>query len=326
MYREDWRDVGADVIAPLYGREQERWMRALGWDLSASFAVVETGRQAGRVPGWLLLDRDRRVHGWCFYILQDGLLQIGAIVADRANAVRELLGAILQSPEASLARRVSCFLFPSASSVGPALDRYHFDRTVTRYLVSGWCGDAPDPVVPEGCRARSWDRDRDLVPIVRLLARAYEGRPESSLFAPGGRLDEWAMYVAQLEQSGSFGTSLPDASCLVEDASSGRLLGVALATALSGEMAHLPQIAVDPAGHRRGLGRFLVTRVLSRAARSGYRQTSLLVDERNVPARSLYHSLGFEERERFVQATRVALRPAIARPSLQMLAGAGAAI
>ena len=53
-------------------------------------------------------------------------------------------------------------------------------------------------------------------------------------------------------------------------------------------------VAVDPSSRRNGFGAALVKRVVENAKRGGCSFVSLEVRESNLPARSLYSSLGFE--------------------------------
>lgn len=56
----------------------------------------------------------------------------------------------------------------------------------------------------------------------------------------------------------------------------------------------IDRLVVDPMAHHRGAGRELVRSVLSRA---GSRRTTVSTGRRNLPARTLYLSLGFEQME-----------------------------
>lgn len=67
---------------------------------------------------------------------------------------------------------------------------------------------------------------------------------------------------------------------------------VALDAADEGEILNL---AVAPAGRRRGLGRALVEEILEVLAGRGVRSVYLEVRESNAPARALYAAHGFRE-------------------------------
>ncbi|MBB6351656.1 GNAT family N-acetyltransferase [Nonomuraea muscovyensis] len=72
----------------------------------------------------------------------------------------------------------------------------------------------------------------------------------------------------------------------------GRLVG-AVAWTESADEVDLDRLVVDPAAHRRGIGRALVEEVLARA---GGRRIVVSTGRDNKPARALYERLGFRGR------------------------------
>ena len=64
------------------------------------------------------------------------------------------------------------------------------------------------------------------------------------------------------------------------------------------DRAHLARLIVDPAVRRRGHGRRLVEGLLDEVRQRPFDRASLNVDASNVPAVSLYLSLGFHEAPR----------------------------
>jgi len=66
-------------------------------------------------------------------------------------------------------------------------------------------------------------------------------------------------------------------------------------TKLSHDTVHLAQVAVAPEARGRGLARRVVTASLAAADAAGYARATLLVSERNRPARRVYDRLGFAE-------------------------------
>lgn len=61
------------------------------------------------------------------------------------------------------------------------------------------------------------------------------------------------------------------------------------------ELIHIQNIAVHPAHHRRGLGRYLLSDALEDGRRAGATKALLEVRESNDAAKQLYHSTGFKE-------------------------------
>lgn len=323
----DWRDVDAAQIAPLYEAETRRWREGLGWELAASWAIVESGRRAGRVPGIVAHASDGQVAGWTFFILHENILQVGGVVASKASVTRALLERAMQSHEARLARGFSAFLYPASSSLPSALIRQRFAVGPHPYMVKPLVDHVDEdrvgftPGELEAFRMRPLD-EVDPADVVRLLARAYAGLPEAKCFAPDARLEQWAHYVGQLLATPAIGHYLPAASLAVERQGSRQLQAAVITTALSPETAHIAQIVVDPSCRRSGLARRLVAGACHHAHQLGHARMSLLVSGANEPAQRLYAALGFTETTRFIYASRTAIarQAVVPRPAASVAA------
>lgn len=309
MTFEDWRNARPSDLTPCYAEEVRRWHEDLEWDFASSAAIVEQGRRGGRVGGYLVRGEDGTVRGWTYFVVHQRTLQIGTLVAQTVEQLRGLLDCVLRAPEAESVQDIACFVYPYSAGLVSALERRRFALLDFCYLAADGTALAErhpqtDPLI------RPW-RAVPGPSAVRLLARGYAGQPVARWFAPHGRLDEWAHYVGQLMHTPSCGTFLPEASfaCVSE---SGQLAGLVLTTQLSGTMAHIAQLVVDPDQRGQGIGTRLVA-AAARAARGiGCQACSLLVADDNGPAKALYEGLGFQERGRFVSARRSPLRRAIA--------------
>lgn len=302
MILEDWRDASADVVQGLYDAERRRWEARLHWDPAPALAVLEDARQAGLVAGWIARDADGAALGWTYYLLHDGLLQIGGLVASRPSVARRLIDAALESPEAALARGWSGFLFPESDSIRSALTRQRFLLRETVYLTRQLdrdCGDAGRVTA-----VRGW-LDDDFASGVRILAAAYAGEPAAAAFAPDGRREQWAAYAWQLLRTPGCGRFDPALSA-VAVGKDGLPRGLAMTTWIARGTVHVAQIAVLPEARRAGLGEALLRSVARLARAAGARRLTLMVDERNAAARGLYERLGFVEEARLVFASRAA--------------------
>jgi ribosomal protein S18 acetylase RimI-like enzyme len=257
------------------------------------------------VAGWLARDPARGIAGWTFYGLHDSVLQIGGLVGARPSVVRRLLDAVLDSAEASVARGLSCFVFPNAGGTASALERQRFSVRESLYLTrtlgpddSGDFGSGTDLV-------REWNR-ADFAGTVRVLAAAYEGVPGAACFAPAGTRDQWAHYAWQIVRTPGCGQFEPALSRVVCAPGSVLPAAVALVTRIAPAAVHIAQIAVAPDLQRQGLAGELLTAVLQSAARGGARAVTLMVDADNAPALRLYERFGFEVRSRMLFGTRPA--------------------
>lgn len=304
MTSEDWRSADSALVAGLYSKERLRWMRELAWDNSAVWDIVEQGRLAGHVAGWIVRDAADTIRGWTFYLLHHGDLQIGGLTAERTSDTQFLLDCVLESPDASQASSISCFVFPAAVSLISALKRRRF--TVRRSLYLSRPISETDLLgSPEaaGVRVRAFGGP-DMLNAVQLLARAYEGEPGAACFAPNGRLDEWLQYLDQLLGTPACGQFFPAGSLVAVDTTTGQMAGLVLSTRLADRTAHIAQLAVGREARRRGIGEMLTKRAYAAAGRAGCEAMTLMVDEANEPALTLYARQGFSPRGAFVSGRR----------------------
>ncbi len=306
---EDWRDLSAPAMALLYEQERERWQQALAWDPAPSLAELERARLAGEVPGFVAR-RGQHLVGWTFFVLHGSTLQIGALNGTSAGIVRLLLERVLATPEADMAKRLSCFVFPGSTALTSALVRRRFElrpqQYLTRLLAAGeWRRELPatGAWTPAGTRVRSWT-ETDAADCVRLLARAYEHQAGAECFAPGGRIDEWAQYFGQLVNTPGCGTFAPASSFVIQARTAPAPIGIVMTSAVSKTTAHIAQVAIDPAWRGQGLGRLLVQAASAAALDAGFARISLLVDGANTPARRLYESLEFLPGPKFLFGAR----------------------
>ncbi len=330
MIFSDWRDAEAEEIGALYQWETRRWADALGWDLAGSWAIVASARRAGHVPGFIARAGDGHVAGWTFYILHEGILQLGTMVGERASVVRALLERAMQSNEARFARAFSCFLFPGSGSLPAALARQRFAIAQHPYMVMPLASEEPGATAPESAVAGGGESDHEQIAaefcvrplaevdpadVVRLMARAYAGLPEARCFAPDLRLEQWARYVGQLLATPAIGRYMASASFAVERRCAKQLQGAIITTSLSNSTAHVAQIVVDPGCRRSGLARRLIAAACAESRRLGHSHMSLVVSGTNEPAKSLYTRLGFCPVTNFIYASRSALmrQPACTR-------------
>ena len=302
MICSDWRDSQPEEVARLYAAERERWTADLAWDPTELFATVEQGRVAGHVSGWIARDRDRVV-GWTFYILHDNVLQIGALVGERPSVVRRLLDAVMASPEALVARSLSCFVYPSARGTASALERQRFALRESLYLTRD-LSPTTEPE-PHSDAVRGWTSG-DFAGAVRVLSGAYQGVPGAECFAADHSREQWARYTWQILRTpgcGRFDASLSRVVCVP---GSQTPAAVALVTWIAPDAAHVAQIAVAPELRRQGLGRVLMEAVVHGCARAGARRLTLMVDGENAPAIALYEALGFTRRSGMLYGSRAA--------------------
>jgi ribosomal protein S18 acetylase RimI-like enzyme len=324
---EDWRDASRDEVGGLFDAECARWLGSCGWDYRPACRLLEVARGRRRVPGFLARDLHHHIVGWTCFVLHDGTLHIGNLVARDAAVARTLLRAVLHAPERSQARRLSCFLYPNLPAIETVLARLHFAIERHAYLQrplsgesavamsSGGAGRAggarltgPTPFTrparpdDEQFVLRDWS-PQAMPDVIRLFARAYEGMPQARCFAPDGRVEQWDAYLGQLVQTRACGR-FEQALSLLAETRAGELAGAALVTAVGDRTAHVAQMAVAPEHRGLGLGECLVLSACQRACNARYDRVTLLVARSNDRAGRLYARLGFESAATFLYADR----------------------
>lgn len=319
MRVDDWRHLPHGSVGPLYEAEALRWRIALHWETHPTLEAIERGRAAGTLPGFVVRGHGHAIEGWTYFVVQNGIVQIGALLARSSDGLRLLLDAVLKAPEASLAREVMCFVFPDSSACESALARRRFDVTrhwyLRRPLEKRATGTEPPPRPP--LRPLNHADGPD---AVRLLARAYAGQSAARCFAPNDRLDEWAHYFAHMTRGAALGALVPEATLVVAPPDRA-VQGLAVTTSIAPGTLHLAQLVVDPAVQGQGLGGHLLDGALQRGAARGDRLMTLLVSSDQAVAHDLYTSRGFVPAGYFVSARRAGLRR-----SFPARAGADAAL
>lgn len=291
----DWRLSQPSEIAALLDRETARWRDDLGWDVRSSWRVIEPARAGGALPGFVAQDGAGNILGWTWFLRVRDCLQVGALVAERDDTVHALVRAIMTSDDWRASRSSVWSIRGTPPGLALALDAE--DLAVARYLYQS---AGLTRSVSEQSRGRAFTT-RDRGSVTDLFARAYAGSNQVRAFAPGGSPREWRDYVGSLIDTDGCGTWLPEASFVADDGD-GALTGAVVTTRIAADVAHIPQIVVDPAAQGRGLGMNLLRGSMAACASRGCRRMTLLVEDGNTRARAMYARAGFETVSEFVVA------------------------
>ena len=310
MILRDWRDADPAAVRACYERERQHWLDGLSWDTTWTWATVEQARFARGLPGFLATDGAGRVEGWTFYVVDDGIVHIGGLVAHSDAASRALLDGVLHGSQQTGAEATACFVLDRAAGLAAALEHHRFAVERFHYLslvLDGSRGLKPPRYEPSTDDSRSagalalacdaW-RDGDLEKIAALLDASY-GTDAGRHFAPNGNWEKYTTGLVEQAGCGVFDTSLTR----VVRADAG-LHAAVLVTTVSPSTAHIAQLAVHPDCRGRGLASNLVREAADRSARARKTELTLLVGEHNEQARRLYASLGFTHKATFLAARR----------------------
>lgn len=292
MRIEAWQRASSAEMARLYRAEHARFLSALGWETTSTWATLEPARTAGHVSGLVARAADGAIRGWTFYVRRDDEVQIGGFTA-AGEACVPLLDGVFDSAATSADTSLRVFGYLDAPGLADALAARGFSVGGYDYWCAPLVAAAPPPDV------RSW-RAGDLWATAELLRAAYPRHEVLRPFGAGGP-ESWMEYVVGLTATTGCGVFAPDLSVVVPGPSH-TLAAVALVSRLGPAMAHLAQMAVHPQAARRGLGTAVLTAAMHGAAVQGVPEMSLLVAADNQPARRLYRRHGFTATASFVTA------------------------
>jgi GNAT superfamily N-acetyltransferase len=335
MILRDWCDLPGETLAPVYEAERRRWQQMLQWDSAASSLEVEHARVTWGLPGFVALDQKGRIRGMAYYLIEHDRIDIGGVIAEEEAATDVLLDGIITVADALDLGTVRTLTLDAAVALKSALRLRGFDVEPHLYLSRSLTRPTSPSSSSSAFRAgRLWTRlvDRarpatctepldgwqptDVEPAAALLARAYD-RISGRLFAPNHAAGEWTRYVHNAVTHVGCGALNPVMSQVLRDGDEIRAL--AIVTDIAPGVAHLVQLAVDPARRGKRLGEALVQRGCDRLCEGGYRALTLLVAASNTPARALYDRLGFHQDAAFLSATldvRATRRQRIEPPAL----------
>jgi len=314
MILRDWCDLPGETLAPVYDAERRRWQRQLRWDSAAACGEIEHARVTWGLPGFVAVDRAGRIRGTAYYLLEHDRIDIGGITTDDELATDVLLDGIVTVADALDVTTVRMLTLDAAVALQSALRLRGFAVEPHLYLSRDLTMPAAPPSPVERIWTRLVDRSRpvfcadalepwrpdDVEPAAALLSRAYD-RASGALFAPNHAAGEWSRYVRNLVTHVGCGVVNPSMSQVLRDGDEMRALS--LITDIAPGVAHLVQLAVDPARRGERLGEALTQRSCDRLRDAGYTALTLLVASTNAPARALYDRLDFRHDATFIAAT-----------------------
>jgi GNAT superfamily N-acetyltransferase len=314
MILRDWSELSGEVLAPIYDAERRRWLQMLQWDSLAACGEIEHARVTWGLPGFVAIDRAGRIRGMAYYLLEPDRIDIGGVIAETETATDVLLDGILTVADALDLGMVRTLTLDAAVALQSALRVRGFHVEPHLYLSRDLKASTRPPISRAerlwtrlidrsqpalGADALDGWRDEDVEPAAALLARSYD-REAGSLFAPNHAAGEWSRYMRNLVTHVGCGVLNPETTQVLREGQDIRALG--LVTDIAPRVAHLVQLAVDPAHRGARVGETIVERCCQQLRERDYDALTLLVASSNAPARALYDRLGFRHDASFLAA------------------------
>ncbi len=298
------RQLESRALEPLFEEERQQWLDVLHWDYRPSLQIIRKFIDAHSLAGYAALD-GKTPAGYGFYVVEEHKGLLGDLFVSSRYPHAPTAGRLLQEMVATLRgvprlERIEGQLIPFGGSHDATFAEMGF-RLFPRQFMLLPLETAASPE-PEGrLKLERWD-DRWFQSCARLIQLAYAYHVDSEINdqyrSESGAL-KFLRNVILLPGCGRF---LPDASFVVREPGSDRLIAVVLNSEVSPKVAHTTQIAVLPGYQRHGLGRRLMQATIAAVAGKNFRALTLTVSTSNMPAVQLYERLGLRTIKTFSAA------------------------
>jgi ribosomal protein S18 acetylase RimI-like enzyme len=299
----DLRRLPMGGLDSLLREETETWRAALHWDFRPSADLVRRYVNIRALDGYALF-AGVEAAGYIYWVTEDRKALIGDLFVRagyRSAATENLLleaalARLLNGPHftSGWVRRVEGQLMQSSLRAADAAPSGPRPRGFPRHFLLAPAAPAtalpprplPGELTLQGFSPRWIDE------AARLIARVYTTHIDSEIndqyrTAEGSR--RFLQNVVQYPGCGSFH---PESSYLLLDAQ-GSARALCIASMVSNDAGHIPQICVDSRYQQAGLGYELLRRSMLSLARHGARDISLTVTADNRQARQLYERMGY---------------------------------
>lgn len=297
------REASLRELRPLLDEECAQWQSELGWDFSDVRAAVAAGVDRGTLAGRVLGDGPRPL-AYCYYMVDSGRVIVGSIYAGREHRGRgiedELVAAVVGDARAERGSgRVECqTLFCTSGEVDRRFESCGFAGRARHYMRRDLRAPLAEAEVkpPAGGCLRPL-RPNELQAAAEIVYRSHVGTVDAALNLTYSTPASCRAFVETLVLRSGCGRFDADSSRVVEGPRG--LLGVLIASRLSGTNGHVCQVSVAPEAQGRGVGLALMAAALHAFREQGLASATLSVTVANLRARRLYELLGFRTQRRF---------------------------
>lgn len=291
----DLRQLESRTLEPLFEEEQQQWLEVLLWDYRPSLQVVRKFMDAHALPGYAAFDGQTPA-GYGFYVIEEHKGLLGDLFVSARYSHTQVAASLLEEMVTALRNvprltRIEAQLISFSGSHDAAFAKLGFRLFPRQFmLLPVEAGQQPDP--GSGSGLERWN-DRWFQPCTQLIQLAYACHVDSEINDQYRSESGALKFLRNIILVPGCGQFMPDASFVVREPGSSRLIAVVLNSEVSPRVAHTTQIAVRPDYQHRGLGRRLMQATIAAIAAKGFRALTLTVSSANLPAVKLYERLGF---------------------------------
>jgi len=300
----DLRRLMSRDLESVLEEETAAWREELDWDFTKSADLVERFVDLRALNGSALVE-DGAAIGYVYYVVEEHKGLIGDLYVRRACRRVDRENALLEAALTPLLQesgvvRVECQLMMLEAAANRPLpfaaQSSSFERLFMRMDLHQAAlreGRVRHPIYIE----RWSDHYQDAG--AQLIAAAYRGHVDSLIndqYRSGASARRFLFNIVQYPGCGVF---YRPASYAAFEASSGRLVGISLASVVAPQCGHIAQICVAPDVQGTGVGYALLRQSLGALRDAQCRSASLTVTAANTGAVGLYQRVGFATLRRF---------------------------
>ena len=311
----DLRHFSAAQLGPLLRDEAALWNARLRWDYTQSINLLLEYLDSRVLPGFVALDRNRRLVGYTFCVYEASKAVIGDVytfgeATSATNPISDkLLDHLIEMLEATpgIDRIESQLLmFPAGALASPFRGRgfRSFPRLFTLADLNTAAFNRPAPTIEKssGLRLERWKPDL-FQPAAALIHSSYLGHEDAQIndqYQTVAGAERFLHNIIRFPGCGLFDT---DHSLILRDTRTDALVGMLLCSRVRPDTAHITQLCLSPTLRGRGLGEAMLLTCATALRQRGIAAISLTVTETNTQARALYDRFGFATQHRFEAMT-----------------------
>jgi ribosomal protein S18 acetylase RimI-like enzyme len=295
-------DADLDGLELLFDEQCEDWLEVLGWDYSGPSRLIRDVVRDRDLSGFVVVSGNTTI-GFAFYVIESNRCSIGDIYVSKSwrgiGADKQLAEALLTKIDSipRLKRVENQSVSIGTYEAYANFEAYGFKRYDRNYLMiqaGDWQNESPlvqaNPLT--NIALKRWD-DESFPQAVKVIHSSYVGKLDSLINSQYCTEEGCADLLGILTEHIWCGNFLPHVSRLAVDQTTGRIVGVLIASRISPGVGHISQISVKPSHQGQGIGRRMIHSSLDDFFALDFKKVSLAVTHANSNALHLYQSCGF---------------------------------
>jgi ribosomal protein S18 acetylase RimI-like enzyme len=306
----DLRHFSSVDLRPLLEDEIAMWGRLLSWDYAISAEMILRYLDAKILPGYAAIERGS-IFGYSFFVYEQSKGVIGDLFVrdsvrdgvrspNRHEVEQRLLTHVIETLQQSpgIHRVEAQLLAHNTGEVSRSFLQQGFSRH-PRVFMNFDIGRHPQaslqtrPPLPPQFEIRPWS-EQEYQAAAALITAAYRGHVDSEINDQYRTLTGSLRFLNNIVRFPGCGTFDPQASFVVLERPTRKLIGLILCSQVRRDVGHITQVCVLPEYRSAGLGEAMLAASTKNLRGRGFHFISLTVTEANDRAIALYKRIGFE--------------------------------